>query len=141
MSLDGSRGRRRSPAIHERKFSWRVARSGLKRWDDKLCAEIVIVAYTHNDTWQLVTNASTAIVTFLMVFLIQNTQSRDTGAMQVKLDGLILVITGAHNRLLDLEEMDEKDLEKVRSRYKELAAKAKANVENGNQDTETPPCD
>jgi len=78
-----------------------------------------------SDTWQLVINTSTTIITFLMVFLIQNTQNRDTAAIQTKLDELIRSIAGAHNALLDLEELDEKDIEKIREPYEELARQAR----------------
>lgn len=79
-----------------------------------------------SDTWQLVINTSTTIITFLMVFLIQNTQNRDTAAIQTKVDELIRAIEGANNALLDLEELDEKAISKIREPYEELARKAKA---------------
>lgn len=79
-----------------------------------------------SDTWQLVINTGTTIVTFLMVFLIQNTQNRDTAAIQIKLDELIRATRGAHNALLDLEELDIELLEKFRARYEALAAKARS---------------
>jgi low affinity Fe/Cu permease len=78
-----------------------------------------------SDTWQLVINTGTTIITFLMVFLIQNTQNRDTKALQLKLDELIFVIAKANNSLLDLEEMDESELDKIRDRYEKVAAKAR----------------
>jgi len=78
-----------------------------------------------SDTWQLVINTGTTIITFLMVFLIQNTQNRDTKALQLKLDELIFVMAKANNSLLDLEEMDEKELDKVRDRYEKMATKAR----------------
>ena len=78
-----------------------------------------------SDTWQLVINTSTTIVTFLMVFLIQNTQNRDTAAIQTKLDELIRVAGDAHNALLDLEELDEQDIAKIRAPYEELARQAR----------------
>jgi low affinity Fe/Cu permease len=78
-----------------------------------------------NDTWQLVINTGTTIVTFLMVFLIQNSQNRDTAAIQLKLDELISVITPADDRLLDLEELDEKELEAKRARYEAVARAAR----------------
>ena len=87
-----------------------------------------------SDTWQLVINTGTTIVTFLMVFLIQNTQNRDREAMQVKMDELIRAIKGAHNALLDLEELDDKTLDKIRLRYRKLAAKAREDIENGRLD-------
>ena len=81
--------------------------------------------FKFSDTWQLVINTSTTIITFLMVFLIQNTQNRDAEAMQLKLDELIRAIGGAQNALLDLEEMDEVHLDKVRESYQKLASAAR----------------
>ncbi|MGY3232994.1 low affinity Fe/Cu permease [Luteibacter sp. HA06] len=77
------------------------------------------------DTWQLVINTGTTIVTFLMVFLIQNTQNRDTEAMQIKLDELINAVNGANAVLLDLEELDEKSLDAIRGHYIRRAAEAR----------------
>lgn len=91
-----------------------------------------------SDTWQLVINTSTTIITFLMVFLIQNTQNRDTEAIQVKLDELIRATQGAHNALLDLEDIEESSLDAFRARYRALAAAARADLIHGNQDTGTP---
>ncbi|SFL09672.1 low affinity iron permease family protein [Lysobacter sp. cf310] len=78
-----------------------------------------------SDTWQLVINTGTTIITFLMVFLIQNTQNRDTEAMQIKLDELIRASRDAHNALLDLEELDEAALDRYRNRYQALAKTAR----------------
>ena len=91
-----------------------------------------------SDTWQLVINTGTTIITFLMVFLIQNTQNRDTEAIQVKLDELIRATKGAHNALLDLEELEEKSLDVFRSKYQALAAVARLELDHGEQDTGTP---
>ncbi|MBI5907450.1 MAG: low affinity iron permease family protein [Polaromonas sp.] len=91
-----------------------------------------------SDTWQLVINTSTTIITFLMVFLIQNTQNRDTEAIQVKLDELIRATKGAHNALLDLEDMEEENLDSFRTRYQALASAARAELKKGVQDTGTP---
>ena len=91
-----------------------------------------------SDTWQLVINTGTTIITFLMVFLIQNTQNRDTEAIQVKLDELIRATQGAHNALLDLEELEEAALEKFRRRYQRLAGAARKELERGEPDTGTP---
>ena len=79
--------------------------------------------FGYSDTWQLVINTGTTIVTFLMVFLIQNTQNRDTQALQLKLDELIRVTKGASNRMINLEEMDEDHLERLRQIYERLANK------------------
>ena len=78
-----------------------------------------------SDTWQLVINTGTTIVTFLMVFLIQNTQNRDSEAMQVKLDELIRATKGAQNALLDLEELEEEELDVIRDRYERIAERAR----------------
>jgi low affinity Fe/Cu permease len=94
--------------------------------------------FKFSDTWQLVINTGTTIVTFLMVFLIQNTQNRDTEAMQLKLDELIRATRGAHNALLDLEELDEKTLETFRVRYEALANSARGAIAKGGLDTDTP---
>jgi low affinity Fe/Cu permease len=91
-----------------------------------------------SDTWQLVINTGTTIVTFMMVFLIQNTQNRDGAALQLKLDELIRATQGAHNALLDLEELSERDLEKFRRRYLELAREARQDTDGGRLDTGTP---
>lgn len=91
-----------------------------------------------SDTWQLVINTATTIITFLMVFLIQSTQNRDTEAIQIKLDELIRVTQGAHNMLLDLEELDEADLDEFRRRYQLLASLARAGIKKGLVDTDTP---
>jgi low affinity Fe/Cu permease len=91
-----------------------------------------------SDTWQLVINTGTTIITFLMVFLIQNTQNRDTEAIQVKLDELIRATKGAHNALLDLEELEEESLDAFRTKYQALASAARAELSRGAQDTGTP---
>ncbi len=91
-----------------------------------------------SDTWQLVINTGTTIVTFLMVFLIQNTQNRDTAAIQLKLDELIRSTQGAHNALMDLEELEERQIEAFRARYEKLAGEARARLERGETDTDTP---
>jgi low affinity Fe/Cu permease len=90
-----------------------------------------------SDTWQLVINTGTTIITFLMVFLIQNTQNRDSAAMQLKLDELIRAINDAHNGLLDLEELTEEDLDRIKAHYEALAQKAREDLKRGLEDTGT----
>lgn len=85
-------------------------------------------AFKFSDTWQLVINTGTTIVTFLMVFLIQNTQNRDSIAMQIKLDEIIRAVKGAHNSLLDLEELDEAELEAIRTEYETMAETARKEI-------------
>lgn len=89
-----------------------------------------------SDTWQLVINTGTTIVTFLMVFLIQNTQNRDSEAIQIKLDELLRSINGAHLALLDLEELDEAHLDRIRDEYRELARRARKDLRAGKSDTD-----
>ncbi len=114
----------------------RVAKVASRFTGRSLCfalALLVIVAwgitgplFHFSDTWQLVINTGTTIVTFLMVFLIQNTQNRDTEAMQIKLDELIRVTRDAHNALLDLEELGDREIDAFRARYIALAQHARA---------------
>ena len=94
--------------------------------------------FRYSDTWQLTINTATTIVTFLMVFLIQSTQNRDTEAIQIKLDELIRCTVGAHNALLDLEELTERDLDRVRAEYERLAEEARSLLRSGQADTGTP---
>ena len=94
--------------------------------------------FAFSDTWQLVINTGTTVITFLMVFLIQNTQNRDTEAIQIKLDELIRATAGAHNALLDLEELEEEALHAFRRKYQVLAASARADLGRGSKDTGTP---
>jgi low affinity Fe/Cu permease len=94
--------------------------------------------FGYSDTWQLVVNTSTTIVTFLMVFVIQNTQNRDTAAIQIKLDELIRATQGAHNAILDLEQLDDEELRQYLLRYEELAAAARKRLEKGRIDTGSP---
>jgi low affinity Fe/Cu permease len=109
-----------------------------------LAAGVIIVwavtgpLFKFSDTWQLVINTGTTIVTFLMVFLIQNTQNRDTEALQVKLDELLRVTEGAHTVLLDLEELDDTELDRIRQVYEKLAKRAREDLKRGKDDTGVP---
>jgi low affinity Fe/Cu permease len=109
-----------------------------------LAAAIIVVwgvtgpIFGFSNTWQLIINTGTTIVTFLMVFLIQNTQNRDTEALQVKLDELIRVTQGAHLVLLDLEELDDRQLDHIRDMYEKVAAQAREDAGRGKEDTGTP---
>jgi low affinity Fe/Cu permease len=94
--------------------------------------------FRFSDTWQLVINTGTTVITFLMVFLIQNTQYRDAEAVQVKLDELLRATTGAHNALLDLEELEDHELDRIRAGYARLAEGARADLRLGKCDTGVP---
>jgi low affinity Fe/Cu permease len=91
-----------------------------------------------SDTWQLVINTGTTIITFLMVFLIQSTQNRDAEAVQVKLDELLRATAGAHTVLLDLEELEDRELDRIHDDYVRLAERARTDLRQGKGDTGVP---
>jgi low affinity Fe/Cu permease len=102
-----------------------------------MAAVVVIIGWAvigpvfgYSDTWQLVINTGTTIITFLMVFLIQNTQNRDSAAVHVKLDEIIRALDGAQNTLMNLDDLEDKDLQAIQNRYKALAAKAQDALED-----------
>jgi low affinity Fe/Cu permease len=94
--------------------------------------------FRFSDTWQLVINTGTTIITFLMVFLIQATQNRDAEAVQVKLDELLRATAGAHNALLDLEQLEERELDQVLAGYCRLAEGAREDLRRGGLDIGVP---
>jgi low affinity Fe/Cu permease len=110
-----------------------------------LVALLVIVAWLvtgpifhFSDTWQLVINTGTTIITFLMVFLIQNTQNCESEAMQLKLDELIRATEGAHLSLLDIEQLTDQELDRIRTHYEKLSAAARERLRQNEPDTGTP---
>ncbi len=120
--------------IFARFSRWIAAVTGRPKTFFVACVVILTWAVTgplfgFSDTWQLVINTGTTIITFLMVFLIQNTQNRDTEALQIKLDEIIRSLHGARNEVLDLEEMDEKQLDEIRQEYLHLAEHARLHIE------------
>ena len=123
-----------------KRFATAASRATGKPITFVLAALIVVVwgvsgpIFHYSDTWQLVINTGTTIITFLMVFLIQNTQNRDSEAMHIKLDEMIRALEGAHNAMLDLEELEDDQLDEVRRRYRALAKKARADIESGGRD-------
>jgi low affinity Fe/Cu permease len=125
-----------------RVFASAVAAAVGSPWAFMVAVLVIVVwgvtgpAFGYSDTWQLAINTSTTIVTFLMVFLIQSTQNRDAEAMQVKLDELLRVTEGAHNALLDLEELEEHELERIRGGYTRLAERARGSLRAGKSDTD-----
>jgi low affinity Fe/Cu permease len=135
---------------HERKrnvfdrFAKRTAHAAGRPMIFAIAALVILVwaitgpLFHFSDTWQLVINTGTTIVTFLMVFLIQNTQNRDSQALQLKLDELIRATKGAHVALLDIEELSEKDLNKIKQRFQELAAEGRDELKKGHPDTGSP---
>ena len=133
----------RSSSFFNRLAKW-TARAAGKPVAFALAIGIVIAWVTtgpvfgFSDTWQLVINTGTTIVTFLMVFLLQNTQYRDSEAIQIKLDELIRAIEGAHNALLELEELDQTELDRIKAEYRKLAEKARKDLKKGKRDTDVP---
>jgi low affinity Fe/Cu permease len=94
--------------------------------------------FDYSDTWQLVINTGTTIITFIMVFLIQNSQNRDTDAIHIKLNEIIRALEGAHNAVVSLEDLEEEELCSLRDKYAALAAQARARVKHGGRDTDAP---
>jgi len=127
----------------DRFANWAARETGRPRIFVLACLTIAVwsmtgPAFGFSDTWQLIINTGTTIVTFLMVFLIQNTQLRDGEAVQIKLDELIRAMDGAHNALLDLEELSEKELALIKRRYERLAETAREGLRTGRHDTDKP---
>jgi low affinity Fe/Cu permease len=125
-------------------FAKKTARATGRSFVFALAVGIILVwlvtgpLFGFSDTWQLVINTGTTIITFLMVFLIQNTQIRDTEAIQLKLDELIRATQGAHNALLDLEELEQEKLQVFKKKYQALAEAARRQLTEGTLDTGTP---
>jgi low affinity Fe/Cu permease len=155
---DGRGGRRRIGLKHitgavmkrtshfTRFATWTAGAAGRPMTFVLACLIIVVWGITgplfgYSDTWQLVINTGTTIVTFLMVFLIQNSQNRDSKAIQLKLDELIRSTRGAHNALLDLEELNEEEINRIRTLYISLAAKARIGMDAGALDIGIPDID
>jgi low affinity Fe/Cu permease len=141
---------RRVSVASAKSHSWfaRFARR-TSRWTGRPSAFLLALAvviiwiatgpiFHFSDTWQLVINTATTVVTFLMVFLIQNAQYRDAEAVQMKLDELLRVTEGAHNALLDLEELEQDELDQMRHGYTELAESAREKLRQGGVDTDSP---
>lgn len=131
----GSKGKRKRLSWFTRAAKWASHTAGRPMTFIVAVGIIILWAMTgpifeFSDTWQLVINTSTTIVTFLMVFLIQNTQNRDTEALQIKLDELIRAIESAHNALLDLEELDDDELDLIRKDYLDLAKTARTELKS-----------
>jgi low affinity Fe/Cu permease len=133
----------KSPSFFDRIAKWTSRVSG--KPIAFVLAIVVVIAWAvtgpifgFSDTWQLVINTGTTIVTFFMVFLLQNTQYRDSEAIQIKLDELIRAMEGAHNALLELEELSQPDLDRIRAEYHKLAEKARKDLKKGKGDTGVP---
>jgi low affinity Fe/Cu permease len=109
----------RTASIAGRPITFAVAVGSVILW------AVLGPVFGFSDAWQLTINTATTIITFLMVFLIQNSQNRDSRAVQIKLDELIRATLGAHNALLNLEELSEEELEGFRKCYIEIAEKAR----------------
>jgi low affinity Fe/Cu permease len=131
--------------VKRKRPSWSTRAAGRPATFAIAVSVIVLWALTgpifdYSDTWQLVINTGTTItiITFLMVFLIQNTQNRDTEALQIKLDELLRSVEHAHTVLLDLEELDDEEPRRIRQDYLELARKARQDLKRGKVDTGVP---
>ncbi len=133
----------KSPSFFNRFAKWTSRMAGKPAAFVLAIAVVIAWAVTgpifgFSDSWQLLINTGTTIITFLMVFLLQNTQYRDSEAIQIKLDEMIRSIEGAHNALLELEELDQKDLDRIKAEYRKLAEKARKDLKKGKKDTDVP---
>ncbi len=129
---------KQSNSAFSRFAKWAAHKMGQPGATVSAVAVIILWALTgpmfgFSDTWQLIINTGTTIITFLMVFLIQHTQNRDTEALQIKLDELIRVMTGARNELLGAEELDEKELEQLKTQFSRLAKDARHTAVSNNR--------
>jgi low affinity Fe/Cu permease len=124
---------RRAPGLE--RISMRAAEWTGSSTAFALAAAVVIVwaltgpLFHFSNTWQLVINTGTTVVTFLMVFLIQRSQNKDTRAIELKLNELVAAVEGASNRLISIEDMSERDLEMLHKHYRELARMAGQEME------------
>ena len=136
----------KNPAFFIRFANWASRKTG-SSYAFLLAVMVVAVwgvsgpLFHFSDTWQLVINTGTTIVTFLMVFLIQNSQNREGMAVQIKLDELLRSMKGAHNILLDLEKLDDEALDEHFARYRKLAEEARAKRKRGEEDVDAPESD
>jgi low affinity Fe/Cu permease len=118
--------------------NWTAGAAGRPLTFALACTVVIVWGVTgplfdYSDTWQLVINTGTTIVTFLMVFLIQNTQNRDAKALHLKLDELIRAVRGARNELVDVEELSDAELEKLQREFQELHRQYGARAEELSQ--------
>ena len=123
----------RAASLTGRPITFAIAAGAVVLW------AILGPLFHFSDGWQLTINTGTTIITFLMVFLIQNTQNRDTAAIQTKLDELIRATDGANNALLDLEQLDDKAISKIREPYEELARQEREAIHDGGSGRGTGP--
>lgn len=116
-------------------FANRVTRLTGRPWAFGIALATVVLwlatgpIFHYSDTWQLVINTATTIITFLMVFLIQQTQNKDTKAIELKLNELVAAVGGASNRLIDVEELSEEELDTLHRHYRKLVAMAKKDID------------
>jgi low affinity Fe/Cu permease len=133
MRKGGKRRQKISRAFE--RFSQAVTRAAGNSWAFVLAAMVVLAwvvtgpLFGFSDTWQLVINTGTTIITFLMVFLIQRSQNKESLAVQLKLNEIVAVLEGASNRLIDVEDLSEDDLRTLHAHYRKLASMAKRDAD------------
>jgi low affinity Fe/Cu permease len=125
----------RNPLLHSRhlleRLAWRATQWTGSSWAFGVAVFVVVSwllsgpLFGYSDTWQLIINTGTTIATFLVVFLIQRTQNKDTLAVQLKLNEIVAAIDGASNRLIDVEDLDEEELQILETHFRKLSQMAK----------------